>query len=210
MEKWKKHMQEIFDDVSQMVENRHVFYKLRNLLEPNIVIAYNIFFDHYVVNYVSSITSSVRRQIDTKTEHGGLMKLLENIEKKPEIITREFFLKPFAPLLIKEGGRIWKEKYGGDDYLSKKVIRLDIFRLKEVTKKLKNFVDKRVAHKDKHDEKYDMNYSQLDSCVDILEELTIKYYSLIVSTGSGIPSLLATNIDGWEKIFYEPWIKKPR
>ena len=62
---WKARLQEIFDNVSSLVESRHVFRRLRELLSPNLAITNNIFFDHYVINYAAGIAigSFMRRMI---------------------------------------------------------------------------------------------------------------------------------------------------
>ena len=207
MNEWAKHLQEIFDDVSRLVENRYVFNRFRELLKPNLAITNNIFFDHYVVNYANSITASVRRQIDQKTSRGGLRMLLESVLKNPQLVTKVDYMRPFGQMLQHEGQRIWEKSYGGKDWLDPVVIKADIDLLETATKKLKDMVDKNVAHKDKDAHLYTIQYKDLDDAIDLLEMLTIKYYSLITSPGSGVDSLLASNIDGWERIFREPWVK---
>jgi hypothetical protein len=207
MNDWAKHLQEIFDDVSSLVENRYVFNRFREILKPNMSITNNIFFDHYVVNYANAATASVRRQVDQKATRGGLRMLLESILKNPELITKEDYMRPFGGALKFTGERIWAERYGGKDFLDPAVVQADILLLENTTKKLKDMADKNVAHKDKDAHLYTIQYKDLDDAVDLLERLTIKYYSLITSPGAGINSLLATNLSGWENVFSEPWVK---
>lgn len=207
MNEWAKHLQEIFNDVSSLIENRHVFNRLREILKPNLAITNNIFFDHYVVNYANATTASVRRQIDQKASRGGLRMLLESVLKNPQLVTKKDYMRPFGQMLQHEGERIWAERYGGKDSLDPAIVKADIDLLETATKKLKDMVDKNVAHKDKDAHLYTIQYKDLDDAIDLLERLTIKYYSLIASPGSGIDSLLAGNIDGWEGIFLEPWVK---
>ena len=205
----KMHLEEIFLDVSSLVENKHVFNRFREIMQPNIGITNNVFFDHYVVNYANSASAAVRRQADDKSSRGGLKMLLEKILINSALITKENYLRPYDENgLAFEGERIWNERYGGKDSLDPDIVKTDITRLQSITKPVKDMVDKRVAHKDKDAHLYNIQYKDLHDAIDLLGELTIKYYSLVASPGSGISSLLAGNIDGWERIFNEPWVKE--
>ncbi len=206
VKKLADHLQEIFNDVSSLAENKYVFLRFREIMQPNIGITDNVFFDHYVVNYVNSASAAVRRQVDTKASRGGLRILLGDISKSIALITKEDYMRPFGIGLTFEGERIWSERYGGKDTLDPAIVQADITLLESTAKPIKDMVDKRVAHRDKDAHLYNAQYNDLHNAIDLLEKLTIKYYTLIASTGSGIDSLLAGNIAGWESIFKEPWV----
>ena len=206
--KHQEHIKEILNDVTGLIENRYVLNSLRELLKPNEEITNNVFFDHYVLNYVSRMTSGVRIQVDKKTSLGGLRKLLENIENNPDVVTQEMYLLPYkngGDVMVAVGERFWAEKFGGGKIIDVNIIRSDIALLDSVTTKVKDFVDKRVAHKDKEWAEYELTYGELDKAVDILEELTIKYNGLF--TGSGMEKLLPTFHYDWEDIFRYPCVK---
>jgi hypothetical protein len=205
----QSHIKEICDDVTGLVENQYVFDRFRVLLKPNEEITNNVFFDHYILNYVSTMVSGVRRQIDRRTSLGGLRKLLENMETHPDFVTKERFLRPYkasgVPMMDHVGEGFWNEKYGGGDILDVNIIKTDLALLDSVTLKLKDFVDKRIAHKDKEWADYELTYGELDRAIEVLEELTIKYRSLL--TGDGFEKLLPTFHYDWEEIFNVAWVK---
>ena len=80
----------------------------------------------------------------------------------------------------------------------------DLAQIREVARRCEDFADRRVAHRDKRDPRVLPRFDDLDTCVECLDKLYIKYRRMFHAQGNG--SLMPTYQNDWKAVFREPWI----
>ena len=95
----------------------------------------------------------------------------------------------------------------GGQHVDPDPIKADLAALRRAAASLEAFADKTIAHLDKSTisgSSPTATFDDLDRCLDLLEELTLKYYRLF--TALSVPEILPTYQYDWTQIFREPWI----
>src|SRR4051794_8869436 len=85
--RWVEHLERIIREVYNAHHFRHLWRELAELTQAANLPA-SVFFDALGVWYASTQTSSVRRQLDRRRGSVSLIRLLEDIERHPEVMTR--------------------------------------------------------------------------------------------------------------------------
>ena len=83
---------------------------------------------------------------------------------------------------------------------------IDLDKLKKYASNLEDFADKRVAHYDKRVPQHIPTFTELDACIDCLEELTRKYWLLFKASDLGDDLVVEFAEDHWDEIFRQTWI----
>jgi len=149
----------------------------------------------------------VRRQLDPRSDSISFGRLLEDIEKNPEILSRQRYLSLYegSALPIEVPEKEFDGSTGsGALYIDLKKVSEDLRNMKDKALKIRKFANKRIAHFDKSSFQDFPTFGDLDECLDLLEELLKKYMLLLCAQGGDIlPSFLYD----WKKIFRYPWIE---
>jgi hypothetical protein len=74
---------------------------------------------------------------------------------------------------------------------------------KRLTAEIETHADKTVAHLDKKGYGGAVTFNDLDAAIDALDRIACKYISVL--TAKGYPSLEASIVFDWKKIFSVPW-----
>jgi hypothetical protein len=206
---WKGALEGITSDVIDMVESRYLFTRTMEVAVANPDLgAGGFFWDHFKKNYASTMVLSIARQVDNKKEVQSLLRLLLDIKKHHESITKDWYSDEYqkSPALGKEFGIIaFEEKFGKGEYLDENIVQSDIDSLLTVTSKIEDFRHKRVAHKNKNESLiFDVNFDDLSNALNELERIVKKYQVLINQSGM---ELMPTIQYDWEKVYRLPWIK---
>jgi hypothetical protein len=85
------------------------------------------------------------------------------------------------------------------------MVETDLNRLNQVSSKVEDFADKRIAHHDKRIPKVLPKFNEVDACLDVLDELYVKYH--LVFHADAMDSLMPTYQYDWKVIFEVPWLK---
>jgi hypothetical protein len=111
------------------------------------------------------------------------------------------------------GGRFAEKEFarlfGGTvgDHIDPAIVSDDLCQLQTQAQTVEDFVDKQIAHFDKRVLSGNVSgpsFADLDSCLDLLEELVKKYYLGIKAIC--VLDMLPTPQYNWKEIFEEPWI----
>ncbi len=162
-------------------------------------------------NYGESIASRIRSQLDPQGI--TIRHLLRDIQKYPEIITREWYTSLYEPQQINEftlsinfGDNDFTTIGGNGDFFNKSIAIEDEKQLLIIGNDIKKYVDKRIAHNitQVKDIKA-ITLKDIDEFIDEYEKIVIKYIQLL--TGANNVSLTPTWQYDWEIIFKQPWLK---
>lgn len=209
LEKWKKWIETIHNEVVELVTNQHDFWKIQGMIKQNPNIQKpNSFFRFVGQTYYDYGVIAVRRQIKYDTQSISFVRLLKEIIENPHLASREQFVNLYRADMEDEADQIFDEQFPGGcpDHIDPITVQQDMDELEKHGGKLEEFADRRVAHHDRRTPKTIPTYSELDAAIDCLKRLTRKYVLLFEAKDLG-DNLVARFIeDYWEEIFSQPWI----
>lgn len=212
IEKWKKQIEHLIDEVLDINERKYVFEKEREIIKNNSELQYNnIFITYLFKNYAEAQVLAISRIVEDDGRTGSFVALLNDMLTNFEEIIESGKLKQrhIADIDKSDLGEILKEhfkKKQENNQVSWEKINSDKFNLLKATAKLKIFRNKWVAHINQKRKHVVIDYDELNKIVDFLNTNIQEYYTLL--TNSSIVSLLATGIEGDEKVFNFAWSNK--
>lgn len=191
-EKWKIWIGEICEQVTHLLVIQHVWQETGKIIRDNPKIQVpSLFYDWITANYTVQIGAIIRRLAESKKEWKGqykdtvsLWRLLDDIRQHPEVISKDYFFKRYNGSLLKQTDVPQREfdKFAesGTAFISADKIKKDIEDLDRKIAKIKPYVNKRIAHWDINNPKCQIpTYEEADRIIEFLQELTLKYRSLI-------------------------------
>lgn len=205
---WKREIEQITSDVTDTIETQHIFKRLGEIVVSNQKIQTdNLFWDHLTASFGASLVLGVARQVDDRTEVISLLKLLEDIEVNPTIITRQWFADQYAASGLPGGvgDQHFTKHFGANPEVDIALIQKDIQALKSATAKVAKFRHTRIAHKNANARLViDLKFAEVAAALAEIERLVIRYQLLL--NQSGYTELMPTITYDWEAIFRQPWI----
>jgi hypothetical protein len=234
-QKWTGWIDAIHRDITDLVIGRHIFWEVQDIIKANAKIQKpSSFYGWLGMTYAAWGPMGVRRQLDMDTRSISLRRLLTEMARTPQIVSRPRYVTTYATKLLGTSDpspsipEPENERQGGayalgrseaedianksfDDYagqgkqhISEDGIKRDLAELQSRSHKVERFATKKVAHLDERPPATLPTFDELDACVDLLEQLVLKY-EMILKT-SAPQSLLPTWQYDWKAIFREPWI----
>lgn len=206
----QKDIDEISSDISDLMWNQKMFADFKKIVEANPKINQeNVFYDFIKTGHVSQIVLAICRQIDGDQKVLSLMNLLHEISHNSDKITKDWFVSQYRGTSVGEGkGRLdFEECFGNLDVIRSSMVSRDIGKLTSVTKEIKKYRNKRIAHMERGEIIFNLDFTTLDKATEILDELGKKYYLLLHQ--KGMPSLLPVDQTDYRKIFRVQWINIP-
>jgi len=211
--KWNEWLELIYNEVTTLFINRYFFQEVQKMLKNNPKTNKpNHFHNFFAVAYTDSAIIRVRRQIKPNEESISIARLMADMMKHPQVLSRERYVALYK-------GSPSEDLADADfDHFSRKVkAHLDPTLIKEhndilekKAQKIETYADKRVAH---WDEKWNgkkmgeiPKYIDLDECIDYLGELFKKYYLLL--TGKSFAQITPTLGYDWQEIFEVAWLQR--
>ncbi len=210
IEQWKKELEEITNDVTDLIENQHVFHRLGEIIKANPKIAKdNFFWDHLRANYGAAMVIGIARQVDEKKVVISLMRLLKDLERNYTVVTKKWFGDQYenspSALPRQIGEAHFADSFGNNAELDPAIVKKDIADLSAVTANVEKFRHTRIAHKNKDKSlKIDLSFQEVDDALAFLEKLVIKYQLLL--NQAGYPKLMPSVHYDWEEVFRTPWL----
>jgi hypothetical protein len=213
--KWVRWLDEnIYYEILVLSDYRYIFWEVQKVIQENPKIQKPSSFYGFLGQwYSTSAVMCIRRQIKNQRDSISLARLLSEIIETPEILSRERLLSLYKVPENPELNKILEVRAHKeiDPYLCKKkkhiepdIVRKDLDELKAKAKYIEDFADRRLAHLDKRDIKKPLTFSELDECIDLLEELTKKYMLILLAKSISFPPTYQYD---WKAIFREPWIQ---
>jgi hypothetical protein len=209
IEQWQREIEIITNDVTDIIESQYILNYIKKIVTNNKNLnSSNIFWDHILASFGAFLVLGISRQVDNKKEVISLFRLLKDIENNASIIKRDWFSKQYEQHNLPKsiGEQHFSENFGSKPELDIYIVKNDIQTLTESTSKIKKFRHTKIAHKNADKNLVvDLNFSEIENALSIIEKIVIKYQLLL--NQSGFRELMPTITYDWEKIFRKPWIE---
>ena len=205
-QRWKRWFDQIGRDITELVVHRHVYREVYEIINanPGLQVA-SSFYDWMRLAYVNQMAVGVRRLTDPDRRSISLVRLMDEIEQDPEVISRRRFVGLYSPHLRRKGHRDFDRIAGpGAPHVNPAIIRRQRRGLLRAEWRLRLFVNRHVAHRSRHPLRRLPSYAELNACVDLLEQL-MKDYTLMLKA-DGLARVLPTWQYDWKQIFRISWI----
>jgi hypothetical protein len=211
--KWKRNINIIKRSMCDLLTSRMIYLELINIIKDNSDLQKTpgLFFEWLRDNYIARMTIEVRRLADKDKRSVSLFNLVVDLQKNPEALDRKYFAKKYS-----KKAKIWGRS--DSDYnlfankksknLSKFKLEKDKRKILRHTNRIKDFVDKWIAHYDSNKSSAIKKLPTLEDIHNSLDQLDIiicKYNMLL--TGGGMRSCRPSILYDWKKLFHLVWIK---
>lgn len=209
-DKWNKWLDVIYKEITSLSFHRHIFWEVQDIIKSNPKIQRPSSFYKFLGSvYAASALMGVRRQVKDKDKNSiSFARLLKEICDTPEVFSRNCFVALYKGSTIERLADRDFDKFAGKagSHVDPELVNLDFKKLKAKARKCEKYADQRIAHIDKRAMKNIPTFTDLDDCIDFLEELMKKYYRLF--RAASLASILPTHQYDWKAIFREPWLPK--
>jgi hypothetical protein len=203
----------IASEVADTLLEHYIFWEVQAVIRANSALAKarSHFFQWMGDVFVSSAASAVRRQIDSGKDSICLRRLLMEVRDYAQIVTRAHYLgvcgNPPVGDFLRDINEHAFDKWAGSGgtYVDPNGVEHDLQTLLDTCERIRHYVNKRVAHFDKHGIAPGMmpTFQDLDDACSLLERLTQKYH--LMFTGVWIGQLRPAIIYDWTGIFDVAW-----
>jgi hypothetical protein len=167
---------------------RDIWRPLGTALDTNPDLRRTLAASYMAATYTASQAVAVRRlAVDPKNNVVSFARLLTGIASAPRLISRDWWLSHQDDSLLSqvEGPRDWQQ-FGGGAYLNAAVPRSDLRELEARVKPLDDYVNKYLAHHAEEQPSQVPSMADLDSALDRLGELLVKYVLLLHGADRGL------------------------
>ncbi len=207
LKKWLRWFDVIKIEVQDLVVTKYTFNEVQSMIRMNPKLhQHSSFYDYFARTYVSHVVIGLRRQIKLDDQSISMSRLFGEMIATPQVFSRKYFTDKYKGSVVEDFANKDFDRFAtpGVPHINPKLVEADLARLRSATQRCEDFADKRVAHRDKRELKQLPTYKDLDDCVDLLDELYVKYFLLFHQ--SSMDSLLPTWQYDWKEIFRTPWI----
>lgn len=219
IETWKGCLETIENDITHLLDRKHIFWGVVNILKDNEKIRKNPFYECFGKTYVDSAVMGIRRHIKTyqytkneKNKGISMARLLYEIIQNPQLISREYFQDRYKILYgCATANNIFNRIADNEGkFISKEMVERDLKNLKSLAKNIEAMADKVIAHLDINRlEKYPI-FDELNNCLSLLYSLCNKYSKALCRICITEDRSLEEGdwkfnyLDGWEKEIFIP------
>ncbi|MGH7915713.1 MAG: hypothetical protein ACREPW_13855 [Candidatus Binataceae bacterium] len=214
--RWCNWLKIVRKDVQDLVIKQHIFWEVQKIIKDNPRIQKPSSFYQWIGSaHCTQISIGIRRQLDIDTRSISLRRLLCEIKQAPRVLSRKRFLSIYKPnpaiftaCQTAGLGNALFDKYAGcnENYFPISKIECNLAALDVRGRKVKKFVNKTVAHLGTKRPTELPTFGELDTCIDLLEKLVLKYQTLFEASAPA--SLLPTWQFDWKAVFNEPWVPR--
>lgn len=210
-QKLNNELPQIHREVQSLRINQHVFWEVQAMIHENPNLHKpSTFYGWMGSLYAAAMSATVRRLVDRRKDAVSFVRLLEQVRRAPELLSRAAYKSRCTNPQL-------SESYLDSDYdrlvgpgrqqPDPAAIESEIKDLEARTRKVKNFVDAHVAHLSTEPMEELPRFAELDDAIDCLETMLRHYLQLF--RGLALPSALPTWQYDWKEIFRHPWIAHP-
>lgn len=211
LNKWINWINKIRQDTEDMFLNKSIYVRYLEIVKNNKNIQEPSDFHEWVIrNYGGYIVMAIRRQLDSDNDVISIKRLLKEIKKAPQLITKSWFRTLYSDLVIKLpispnsiADADFEKSAGKMNYFNPSIAEKDLNKLDTLGKKITHYANKQIAHQTKV--KARITFKEINNFLDEFEKIVKKY--VLIFTASGYSSLIPTFQYDWEEIFTKKWIK---
>ena len=209
--KWKRWIGIIGHDLANNLTSSDIHEEIRHIIITlnERIQAPSLLYNWLVDNYVDSITIRVRRLTDHDTRCISLYRLIEDISKNHEAITRDYYVSRYHKQMREEGFAdrdFDRFANKGNNLISEYKLRKDMRRLDKNTDRIRKFVNKWIAHCDlQHKKLTARTHKDINDSLKSIDELFCKYNMLV--TRGGMRTAKPVLQFDWKEPLRHAWIK---
>lgn len=211
IKKWIDCLDTLYKELVYLSANQYIFKEVQEIIIKNSNIQKNsAFYDFYSINFATNALMTLRRLLMPNQGGISFCELLMDIKQNYKIITRDYFKNLYSKDLLEDIADRDFDKFAGKspddkDYISVDLINSDLANVDIQQKKIRDFIDKRIAHHDRCEPKCILTFKDLDDCIEFTEKILKKYF-LILKAGNLTSSTPVFQYD-WKEIFTYKWIE---
>ena len=211
-EKWNRWLEgHIYPEIAELVSFQYIFEKIAKMANKNRTFQKLGSFHWFIKStYFDYAAMACRRQLKSDSKSVSLAKLLDEIIKFPQVMSRERFVNLYSKDMRTHANQIFGRRFSGvcKDHIDPAIVQQNLCELKShggKIGKIEDFADKRIAHSDRRNSD-SPTFDELNACIDCLGQLTRNYRFLFRGIGEH-DDLLAPGIDEyWDETFSKPLI----
>jgi hypothetical protein len=207
--KWVRWIDTICAEVEQLCHLKRIFLEAQGIIHANPSLPdRNTFYEFLNHGYTAIGIMGVRRQVKIQKDSISLTRLLKDIQENPQIISLERYKSLFREAGIEELAEADFEHFKAADaeHIDPDMVKRDLGLLQKRVKTCEKFADRKLAHLDLRKVEPHPTFNDLHACIDLLEEIALKYRVILTAKGGG--SLIPVILGNWKAIFEIPWIEK--
>ena len=197
----------IKNEVQDLVMTKRTFHEVQKFIKDNPQLHQpSSFYDYLSRTYVSHVVIGIRRQLKCGDQSISMAGLLEEMIATPEVLTRTYYVGLYKGSVVEQFANKDFDKFAiqGAPHIDPALVSADLEKLRFASKRCEDFADKRLAHRDKREPKELPTYDEVDACIDVLDNLYVRY--LLLFHASNMTSLLPEMQYDWKAVFRVPWI----
>lgn len=208
LSKWIRWLETVKGEVSELVQAKHMFTEVREMISANPALQIDNSYYHYLASsYASYAISGVRRQLKVDNQSISFARLLTEMANSPDLLTREYYVALYIGSAVKDLADGDFDRYAdpGGTHIRASMPQQDLADLKREAEKCEDYSDRRIAHRDRREPRQPPTYNEVDACIDHLNALYVKYFGLFHARH--MDTLLPTWQYDWKYIFRTPWLQ---
>lgn len=209
IKKWKNWLVILRKEVHILLSHRLVFEETQKIIKANLDIQKpSAFYDLLGQGYAALIVLGIRRQVKIDDDSISLAKLLTEISKQPNLITRQDYKKLYNDSVTSRFADSNFNQFAdtNKNEVDSILVTKDLTQLKNAASSCEHYADRSLAHIDKRGSNKIPTFSEVNTALKVLEVLIIRYELLF--TAAGWSNLTPTFQYNWKSIFKYTWIKK--
>ncbi len=207
LQKWLHWIEIIKGEVQDLVVAKHTFHEVQGMIRDNPHLhQHSSFYNYLARTYVSHVVIGIRRQIKCDNQSISMTRLFKEMIDSPQTLPRIYYTAKYMGSVVESLADRDFDKFAvpGGPHIDPNLISSDRANLQAASKCCEDFADKRIAHRDTREPKELTTFNEVDACIDLLDELYVKYH-LLFHAGA-MDTLLPTWQYDWKTIFRVPWL----
>ena len=177
---WKRQFKIIRNQITELALRRFIYREVTKLIQENPRLQVrSAFYDWMHSVYVTDMAMSIRRLVDWNKRTISFIRLMEDMKRHPEVISRRRFTHPYKNFMKQYGHRDY-ERFAkpGQNILDRRLIAFHRRTIVRSQKKIRHFLNNHIAHSNKYKRRQSPTRAELEMCLDTLEIL-MKEYALL-------------------------------
>lgn len=143
---WKRQFKVIKNQINELALRRFIYREVTKLIQTNPRLQVrSAFYDWMRSVYVTDMTVSIRRLVDWDKRTISFIRLMEDMKRHPEVISRRRFTHPYKNFMKQFGHRDY-ERFAkpGQNILDRNVIATHRRTIVRSQKKIRDFVNNHI------------------------------------------------------------------
>ena len=189
---WVPWIGRVENELTTIAWNRRMFRDVSRVFKYNAHLREvgGFVYEWMLLNYTAGVTMAFRREVD-KAGHMGFVHLLEEIAKRPQVLSRQRqhdhwpLRSPFEDARRRESFEVIPFIAFADDpmkdHIDPAAVQADIATVRAETKLAQEYVEQIIAHRVRR-EPETITFEQFNAAIDALTPIFMKYYARLTSS----------------------------